>query len=106
MTRWLTEAISQALTEEAERELIELAWGKKRVARRHLRDEAITALAAPGAVPLLLELRALLELRHRVGGGRESLTQIWEGEISSVWAKVKELWPEEVARLICKDESF
>jgi hypothetical protein len=106
LTHWLTEAISHAPTEEAERELIELAWGKKRVAKRHLRDEAITALLAPGATPLPLEVRALMEMRYRVGGGRESFTQIQEGEINSVWNEVRELLPEEVAKLICKDGSF
>jgi hypothetical protein len=106
LTSWLIEAIGNAPTEEAGRELIELAWGKKRVAKRYLRDEAITALVTTKAAHLPLPLIALLEMRYRVGGGRESFTQILEGEISSLWTKISEPLPEEVAKLICQDESF
>ena len=106
LTSWLVEAIGNAPTEEAGRELIELAWGKKRVAKRYLRDEAITALVTTKAARLPLPLIALLEMRYRVDGGRESFTQILEGEISSLWTKISEPLPEEVAKLICKDKSF
>lgn len=106
LTSWLVEAISHAPMEDAGRELIEIVSGKKRVPKRYLRDEAITALVTTNAAGLPLPLSALLEMRYRVDGGRESFTQILEGEISSLWDKVRELLPAEVAKLICKDNSF
>lgn len=106
LTRWLIEAIGQSPVEEAGRELIEVVSGKKRVAKRYLRDEAITALVTTNAARLSLPLSALIEMRYRVDRGRESFTQILEGEISSLWEKVKELLPEEIAKLICQDDSF
>ena len=98
--------IRQAPTEEAGRELIEVVWGKKRVSKRYLREEAITSLVDSDAAPLPLPIRALIEMRYRVDGGRESFVQIIAGEISSVWRKVRESLPEEVAKLICQDEFF
>ena len=58
------------------------------------------------AARLPLPIIALIEMRYRVDGERESFKQTLEGEISSLWEKVRESLPEEVAKLICQDESF
>lgn len=96
----LLQAIGSASTEEAERELIELAYGKKRVNKRYLREEAISALVSTDAAPLSLPVKALIEIRYRADGGRHPYTKVTNGEISPVWKEIEASLPEEVAKLI------
>lgn len=98
----LLQAISNASTEETERELIELACGKKRVNKRYLREEAISALVSTDAAPLSLPIKALIEIRYRADGGRHPYTKVTKGEISSVWREIEAVLPSEIARLIAK----
>lgn len=98
----LLQAISSASTEEAERELIELAYGKKRVNKRYLREEAISALVSADAAPLSLPIKALIEIRYRADGGRHPYTKVTNREISSVWREIEALLPSEIAGLIAK----
>lgn len=98
----LLQAISSASTEETERELIELACGKKRVNKRYLREEAISALVSTDAAPLSLPIKALMEIRYRTDGGRHPYTKVTNGEISSVWREIEAVLPSEIARLIAK----
>lgn len=98
----LLQAIGNASTEEAERELIELAYGKKRVNKRYLREEAISALVSADADPLSLPVKALIEIRYRADGGRHPYTKVTSGEISSVWREVEAVLPSEIAGLIAK----
>lgn len=99
-------AITKTPTEEAERELIEVVTGKRRVNRWYIREEAITALVTAQSTPLLLPTRALIELRYRADGGRHYYTKVRNGEISSVWNEIEELLPEEIVQLIAKNNSF
>jgi hypothetical protein len=99
-------AITKAPTQEAERELIEIASGRKQINKRYVREEAITVLVTAKSTPLLLPTRALIELRYRADGGRQYYTNVRDGEISSVWNEIKESLPMEVARLITEDGSW
>lgn len=96
----LLQAIGNASTEEAERELIDIAYGKKRLNKRYLREEAISALVSADAAPLSLPVKALIEIRYRADGGRHPYIKVTNGEISSVWKEIEALLPEEVAKLI------
>ena len=98
----LLHAISNASTEEAERELIEIAYGKKRVNKRYLREEAISALVLTDTPPLSLPVKALIEIRYRADGGRHPYTKVVHGEINSVWKEIKAVLPNEVGRLIAR----
>jgi hypothetical protein len=98
----LLQAISNASTEEAERELIEIAYGKKRVNKRYLREEAISALVLTDAPLLSLPIKALIEIRYRADGGRHPYTKVIHGEINSVWKEIRAALPTEIARLIAK----
>lgn len=102
----LSQAINNAGTREAERELIEMVSGKKRVSKRSDRDEAISAAVMTESTPLPLPARALIELRYRAEGGRSWYPNVEEGKISSVWKEIEEALPEEARRLICDDNSF
>lgn len=98
----LLQAISNASTEEAERELIELAYGKKRVNKRYLKEEAISAIVSADAAPLSLPIKALIEVRYRADGGRHPYTKVTNGEISSVWLEIEAVLPSEIAGLVAK----
>jgi hypothetical protein len=94
-------AIKEAPTEEAEREMIEIVSGKRRVNKRHIREEAISALVLTDGIRL--PIKALIELRYRADGGRFPYAKVMDGQISSVWRVVEESLPAEVAKLICDD---
>lgn len=96
-------AISHAPTEEAERELLEVASGKKRINKRYVRDEAISVIVLAEATPL--PVRALLELRYRASGGRVSYTKLINGQVNTIWTEIKDTLPEEVAELIGNEPS-
>lgn len=102
----LSLAINNAPTKEAERELIEMVSGKKRVSRRSVRDAAISAVVITEGMPLPLPARALIELRYRADGGKSWYPNVEDGKISSVWREIGELLPEEIDELIVKDNSF
>lgn len=102
----LLKAINNAPTREVERELIEVVSGKKRVKKRYLREEAISAVMSSDGVPLPPQAKALIELRYRADGGRASYASVEDGEISSVWKEIGEALPEEIVRLICDDNSL
>ncbi|MGB7923489.1 MAG: hypothetical protein WCF57_09610 [Pyrinomonadaceae bacterium] len=99
-------AIETAPTAEAERELIEVVSGKKRVNKWYVREEAISALVLTKGTPLSLPIKALIELRYRSDGGRSAYAKVEDGQISSVWKEIDEFLPTEVARLICANRSF
>jgi hypothetical protein len=97
-------AIKEAPTEEAERELIEIVSGKRRVNKRHVREEAISTLVLTNGIQL--PIKALIELRYRVDGGRFPYAKMRDGEINSVWKEIEGLLPEEIAKLIARDDFF
>lgn len=97
-------AIKEAPTEEAERELIEIVSGKRRVNKRHIREEAISALVLTDSIRL--PIRALIELRYRVDGGRFPYAKLREGEVSSVWGEISEVLPEGIDRLITAENNW
>jgi hypothetical protein len=97
-------AIKEAPTEEVERELIEIVSGKRRVNKRHIREEAISTLVLTDSIQL--PIRALIELRYRADGGRFPYTKPMEGRIKSVWKEIEASLPEEIAKLICEDETY
>lgn len=99
-------AIKSAPTEEAERELIEVVSGKKRLNKRYLRDEAILTLVAAKDIPLPLPAKALIEFRYQVDGGRLRYAKLMGTEISSVWKEIENLLPKQIAKLIAEDQSF
>jgi hypothetical protein len=99
-------AIKSAPTEEAERELIEVVSGRKRLNKRYLRDEAILTVVATEGTPLPVPAKALIELRYRVDNGRFQYAKMMNTEISSVWKEIESLLPWEIAKLIAKDNSF
>lgn len=100
----LFKAIDNASTKEAERELIEMVSGKKRGRRKSVRDAAISAVVITEGTPLPLPAKALIELRYRADGGRDWYPNVEDGKISSVWREVKESLPEEIVKLISKDD--
>jgi hypothetical protein len=99
-------SINNAPTEEAERELIEVVSGKKRVNKRYVREEAISEVVLTSGTPLPLPAKALIELRYRADCGRLAYTKVTDGVIISVWIEVKESLPAEIAKLICAYASF
>ncbi|HEX8845124.1 MAG TPA: hypothetical protein VF791_10795 [Pyrinomonadaceae bacterium] len=102
----LLKAINNAPTKEGERELIEVVSGKKRVSKRYVREEAISAAVLNHSTPLPLPARALIELRYRADGGRSEYAAVEDGEISSVWKEIEEALPVEIVKLIVNDNSF
>jgi hypothetical protein len=72
-------AITKTPTEEAERELIEVVTGKRRVNKWHVREEAITALVTTKGTSLSLPARALIALRYRVDGGKFPYASLRDG---------------------------
>jgi hypothetical protein len=106
ITRSLLDALSTAPTTEAERELIEVASGKRRVRKRYVREEAVIALASSKSTPMLLPARALIEMRYLADKGKELYTELVDGKISSVWEEVRDSLPEEIAKLISTDDTF
>ncbi|HWT03144.1 MAG TPA: hypothetical protein VN256_23030 [Pyrinomonadaceae bacterium] len=102
----LLNAIKNAPTREAERELIEVMSGKKRVSKRYVREDALSVVVLTEGNPLTLQAKVLIDLRYRADGGRSLYAEAQEGEISSVWREIVESLPEEVIRLICEDGSF
>jgi hypothetical protein len=102
----IVQALSTAPTEEAERDLIEVAYGKRRVRKRYVREEAISAIALSKGTILTLPMRALLELRYRADGGKSAYAEVSEGEISSVWKEVADVLPAEIVELINEDGSL
>jgi len=97
-------AIKEAPTEEAERELIEIVSGKRRVNKRHVREEAISALVLTDSIQL--PISALIQLRYRVDGGRFPYAKLKDGEISSVWGEIQETLPEEISMLITAENNW
>ncbi len=97
-------AIKEAPTEEAERELIEIVSGKRRVNKRHVREEAISALVLTDSIQL--PIRALIELRYRADGGRFPYARLRDGKISLVWRDLPEALPEGMDRLITPDNNW
>lgn len=102
----LVNAIKNAPTKEAERELIEVVSGKKRVSKRSVREDALSAAVLTEGNPLPLQAKALIDLRYRADRGRGLYAGDLDGEISSVWREIEESLPEEVVRWICADNSF
>ena len=106
ITGSIVQAVSKAPTEDAERDLIEVARGKKRVRKRYVREEAVSAIALSKGTILPLPMRALLELRYRADGGRSYYLEVSDGEISPVWHEIAEALPAEIAKLISNDNSL
>lgn len=103
ITQRVAEALRHSPTEAAERELIEVACGR-RGADLERRDSAVEAAAYTPALPLGWREAALLDLRYSGSLGREMYTEIDEGKIDRVWREVVELLPPEVAALIPQEE--
>jgi hypothetical protein len=106
ITSSIVKSISTAPTEEAERDLIEVAYGKKRMRKRYVREEAISAIALSKGTILPVPMKALLELRYRADGGRSDYVEVSDGEISSVWKAIAEALPAEIVKLISADNSL
>ena len=106
ITGSIIQAISTAPTEEAERDLIEVAWGKKGVRKRYVREEAVSAIALSKGTILPVPMKALFELRYRADGGKSYYVEVSDGEISSVWMEIAEALPAEIAKLIRHDNSL
>lgn len=102
----LLKAINNATTKEAERELIEVVSGKKRVSKRYVREEAISAVVLTDGTPLPMPAKALVEMRYRADGGRSEYATVEDGEVSSVWKEIEEALPVEIVKLIVEDSSF
>jgi hypothetical protein len=100
----LTDAIKQAPTREAERELIEVVSGKKRVGKRYVREDGLSAVVLTEGNPLPLQAKVLLDLRYRADGGRSLYAEALEGEISSVWRDIEADLPPDIVWLITTDE--
>jgi hypothetical protein len=101
----LSQAINNAPTKEAERELIEMVSGRKRVRKRLVRDEAISAVMITEGTPLPLPAKALIELRYREDGGRDWYPNVEDGEISSVWKEIEGELPPDIVKLIAAEGS-
>jgi hypothetical protein len=100
----LFKAINNAPTKEAERELIEMVSGKKRVRKRSVRDDAISAVMITEGTPLPLPAKALIELRYRADGGRDWYPNVEDGKISSVWREIEGELPPDIVELIAAEE--
>jgi hypothetical protein len=102
----LKAAVSSAPADEAERELVEVATGRKRVSKRQRRDAAIVALSFNIGLPLGVQLSALLCMRYLSDKGRDAYAEVVDGEISSVWREVEEELPKEVKKLIASGDDW
>jgi hypothetical protein len=102
----LKEAVCSAPAEEAERELVEVATGKKRVSKRHRRDAAIVALSYNIGLPRGAQMSALLCMRYQSDKGRDAYAEVVDGEISSVWREVEEELPKEIMKLIARGDDW
>lgn len=100
----LNNAIKNAPTKEAERELIQVASGKKRVGKRHLREAALSAVVLTEGTPLPLPAKVLIDLRYRADGGRSLYAGDVGAEISSVWREIEGELPPRLAGLITTEE--
>jgi hypothetical protein len=100
----LINAIKNAPTKEAERELIEVVSGKKRVGKRYVREDALSAVVLTGGTPLPLQARVLIDLRYRADGGKSLYAEADHGEISSVWREIEADLPPDIVWLITTDE--
>lgn len=107
LQRIIKESIIRALvtcpTRETEREIVEIAVGKKRSQNRRLRDKAIMMINSTKAFDLLEPFGILMMLRYSSDQGRCALVEFWEERIDPVWNHVKELLPEELVRLIGRE---
>lgn len=88
----------------AERELIEVAVGRRAAARRR-REAAVDAASETTGNPLPRLGAVLLCLRHGSAWDMEHYTGVWEGVIDPVWREIGELLPEEVRALLPEGES-
>jgi hypothetical protein len=104
----LTAAIPTDPTLNAERELIEVIIGKKRV-KRYRRDEAVWRLTASRAIPFKLPLNrsllTLIEMHYQSDQALSFYFDADEGVIDEVWRLVEDSLPEEVLKLIALEES-
>ena len=99
----IIKAISTAPTLETEREIIEVASGKRRCRKRYLREEAVSAVAYSKALSLVWPISVLVELRYRRDKGMCTYVEVLEPRIDVVWQKVEEFLPEEIVKLIDRD---
>lgn len=104
LAQYLAHALRSTPTLAAERELIEVASGRKSSTRRR-RKGAVDAAAFTIANPLRGHAAVLLHLRYGAGPDVGPYTDVWEGELDSVWWEIEELLPEEVRALLPKGES-
>lgn len=102
----LKDAVCSAPAEEAERELVEVATGRKRVSKRHRREAAIIALSFNIRLPRGAQMSALLCMRYQSDKGRDAYAELVDGEISSVWREVEEELPKEVKKLIARRDDW
>lgn len=102
----IKDAVSSAPAEEAERELVEVATGRKRVSKRQQRDAAIVALSFNIGLPRGVQMSALLCMRYQSDKGREAYAEVVDGEISSVWREMEEELPKEVKKLIASGNDW
>jgi hypothetical protein len=102
----IVKALSTAPTLVTQREIIEMASGKRRSSKRYVRDEAISIVAFCEANCLPWPLGDLIIMRYQRDKGKSPYTEVNEGIIDEVWLNVEGLLPEEIARLIERDETL
>jgi hypothetical protein len=100
----ITKALKSAPTFPTEREIIEIASGKRRCRKRYLREEAIFTLIYTRAFELPWPMEVLINLRYKQDKGKFPYTEMPEARINPVWEKVEKILPEELVNLIDKDD--
>lgn len=101
----LTEAIPGAPTEEAERELIEVVVGKKRV-KRYRRDEAVWLLTVSKALPFDSRAQALIEMRYTSDKAAGFYFDCEANGLNAIWRLIEDSLPVEIVKLIASENSY
>jgi hypothetical protein len=100
----ITKAFRSAPTLTTEREIIEIASGKRCCPKRYLREEAIFTLIYTRAFELPWPMEVLINLRYKQDKGKFPYTEMLEARINPVWEEVEKILPKELVKLIDKDE--
>jgi hypothetical protein len=99
----IVKALSSAPTFQTERQLMEIASGKRRC-KRYIREEAITSMIYTRAFELPWPIEELVNLRYKQDKGKSLYREELEGRIHLVWKKMEKMLPEEMVKLIDKDD--
>jgi hypothetical protein len=106
LTNALAQAIQDAPTEQAGREVLDIATGQRPARNSLERAIMMSAVTETSANPLPFLARVLLELRYREVLEVDPYTTITsEGLLHPAWLEIREFLPVELSRLLPEDDN-